>query len=77
MQAQIQQAGAAADIREKNAAAALKEAQAQTTVAGFAGEARNINADAQLKEMKAQNEALSAELKKLQARLGIAAPSWQ
>jgi hypothetical protein len=77
MQAQLQMAGVQADVRDKNASAGLKEAQAQTTMAGFQGESRKVNADAQLKEVQAQNEAMANVIQELQARLGIAAPSFQ
>lgn len=76
-QAQLQMAGQQAEVRDINAAATLKEAQAQTTVAGFQGESRKVNADAQLKEVQAQNEAMANVIQELQARLGIAAPSFQ
>ena len=66
-----------ATVREKNASAAVKEAQAQTTVAGFGSEQRSVNADATLKEVQAQRDALAAELEQLQARMGIAIPSFQ
>lgn len=77
MHAQLQMAGQQAEVRERNASAGLKEAQAQTTMAGFQGEARKVNADAQLKEVQAQNEAMANVIQELQARLGIAAPSFQ
>lgn len=76
-QAQLAMAGQQAEVRDKNAAAGLKEAQAQTTMAGFQGESRKVNADAQLKEVQAQNEAMANVIQELQARLGIAAPSFQ
>lgn len=76
-QAQLAMAGQQADVRDKNASATLKEAQAQTTLGGFPAQARKDTAEAQLKEVQAQNEALAAELQQLQARLGIAAPSFQ
>lgn len=76
-QAQLAMAGQQAEVREKNASAGLKEAQAQTTLGGFPAQARKDTAEAQLKEVQAQNEALAAELQALQARMGIAAPSFQ
>lgn len=75
--AQLEMAGQQADVRDKNASAQLKEVQAQTQAHGFPSQARKDNAEAQLKEVQAQNEALAAELQALQARLGIAAPTFQ
>lgn len=77
VQQQLTVAGQQAEVRDKNAAAGLKEAQAQTTLGNFPVQARKDTAEAQLKEAQAQNEALAAELQALQARLGIAAPSFQ
>lgn len=76
-QAQLAMANQEAEVRDRNASAGLKEAQAQTTIGGFPAEARKNDAEARLKEVQAQNEMLAAELQALQARLGIAAPSFQ
>ena len=76
-QQQLAVAGQQAKVRKDNADAQLKETQAQTTVHAFPSEQRQVNADAQLTELKAQNEAMALQLAHLQARLGIAPPSFQ